>query len=197
MKYACMLAVVLGALSVEAQVPPSAGGTPSAYPIYWPRNPDTLRTRPQREVGLLYTPELLAALAQRAPDSVTPRIATAIRDQTPIVVMWTFPPGLVLEGLTRPFSVVITEQGSSWGWPRTEPLWVRQDANDLRMLDPRMPDGEVGVMAAFPRSAFVPGYIVSLYADLPAYRAGQHRGVQVFGRIEWNGGPSTPNVGRR
>lgn len=41
-------------------------------------------------------------------------------------------------------------------------------------------------MAAFPRSAFVPGRFVNIYVTLPS-EGGQMRGVQRFGLIEWSG----------
>jgi hypothetical protein len=42
-------------------------------------------------------------------------------------------------------------------------------------------------MAAFPRSAFVPGRKVVIYLRLPTSHPREYKGVQVFGLIEWNG----------
>jgi hypothetical protein len=42
-------------------------------------------------------------------------------------------------------------------------------------------------MAAFPRSAFVRGHTVIIYRVLPPREPGGGRGVQRFGRIEWDG----------
>jgi hypothetical protein len=46
---------------------------------------------------------------------------------------------------------------------------------------------EVGVVAAFSRSAFVPGHIVIIYRALPPTDTGTSTGVQRFGLIEWSG----------
>jgi hypothetical protein len=159
--------------------------------IFWPQPPGS--PSPPTPVGLLYTPELLAALATRSAASVTARIEQAIREQTPIVVLWTIPPPANSEPWPRPFSTVIVEpHGDSFGFPspgsgvRVEPLWVEQHAEDLRQLDRRTEFGEVGVMAAYPRHAFVPGRLITIYRHMPR-ELGRGTGVQRYGLIQWSG----------
>ena len=144
--------------------------------------PATSADRTPTRVGLLYTPEHLADLARRSPKSVSARMAAAIRQQTPIVVLWSIPPNASVGLWPRP---VIVENGDAWAAPRIEPLWADQTADDLRQLDPTTPFEDVGVMAAFPRSAF--GRFITIYVDLPAEGGHKHRRVQRFGRIEWSG----------
>jgi hypothetical protein len=91
---------------------------------------------------------------------------------------------------SRPFSVLIAEEGDSVGGKlKVEPVWTLQNADDLRRLDNQTPFRDVGVMAAFPRSAFVPGRLVVIYLRLPTSHPREYKGVQRFGLIEWNGGP--------
>jgi hypothetical protein len=123
---------------------------------------------------------------------VPARISEAVQQQTPIVVMWTIPPIADFEPWSRPFSSAIVEEGDSFGGKqRILPLWTQQSADELRQVDTRTAFQDVGVMA-FPRSAFVPGRLVTIYLRLPSEQ-GQLRGVQRFGLIEWIGAqPSTP-----
>jgi hypothetical protein len=114
-------------------------------------------------------------------------VSAAIREQTPIVVLWTIPPNGGEPPFERPFSTVIVERGGYSSVPRVEPVWVEQDADDLRQLDYERVFQEVGVMAAFPRAAFVPGHIVVIYRVLPPPEPGAQSAVQRFGRIAWNG----------
>jgi hypothetical protein len=160
--------------------------TAGPYAIYWPGASPAERTNPT-EVGLLYTPELLATLARQSRGAVPARVRAAIRQQTPIVVLWTIPPVAGDPPVDRPFSAVIVERGEYTSVPRTEPLWIEQQAEDLRQLDPQRSFQEVGVMAAFPRSAFVRGHTVIVYRVLPPTEVGGGRGVQRLGRIEWDG----------
>jgi hypothetical protein len=195
MKLLFSLALLICGLIVEPvsvqSVPRANAASPQV--IYWPRSPN----RSLNPVGLLYTPEVLANKASNASTPVSTVIREAILQQTPIVVMWTIPPNPDFAPYPRPFKTVIGEDGSgSWNPRRVEPLWVRQEATDLRQLDPETLFEEVGVMAAFPRSAFVAGRLITIYTDLPS-EPGRHRGVQVFGRIEWNGEqPVTSTPGR-
>ena len=202
MKRVVLVALLLAGLSTEPTSVQSPAAHASASPqvIYWPTSPH----QPVSPVGLLYTPELLVEKAGNASSTVSARIREAINKQTPLVVMWTF--RSQPEGIQRPFSTVIVEDGpgggDSWSPRRIEPLWVRQDAEDLRQIDPETPFKEVGVMAAFPRSAFVPGRLITIYRDLPCYpdrpcEPGHHKGVQVFGRIEWSGGATLPSGSAR
>jgi hypothetical protein len=115
-------------------------------------------------------------------------MSEAIRQQTPIVVLWTIPPNANSGPWPRPFSAVIVENGgmSCGTLPRVEPVWADQRADDLRQLDPMTPFDDVGVMAAFPRSAFVPGRFVNIYVSLRSEVAAWEC-VQRFGLIQWSG----------
>jgi hypothetical protein len=161
--------------------------------IFWPQAPGN--TAPPTPVGLLYTPEVLAVLAGASPGSVSARLDQAIRQQTPVVVLWTIPPPANADPWPRPFSTVIVEpHGDSFGFPspgsgvRVEPLWVEQHADDLRLLDRRTEFADVGVMAAFPRAAFVPGRLITIYRRM-APEPGRPTGVQRYGLIQWSGMP--------
>jgi hypothetical protein len=202
MKDVVLVAPLLAGLYAEPTSVQSPAAQASASPqvISWPTSPN----QPLSPVGLLYSPELLVEKARTASSPVSARIREAITRQTPIVVMWTI--RSQPEGIQRPFSTVIVEDGpgggDSWSPRRIEPLWVRQDAEDLRQIDPETPFKEVGVMAAFPRSAFVAGRLITVYTNLPCYpdrpcEPGHHKGVQVFGRIEWNGGATLPSASAR
>ena len=63
------------------------------------------------------------------------------------------------------------------------PLWEKQDAADLRAIDPYTRFGEVGVMAAFPATTLQPGRLIFLYAELPDDGTGRIRGVQVIAEV--------------
>ena len=194
MRYACVLWLLVGGIVANTNPVATAGQVsrdPRPQVIFWPQSSD--RPTPPTPVGLLYTPELLAVLAAESPASVSPRIDHAIRQQTPIVVMWTIPPTANSEPFPRPFSTVIIDaRGDSFGFPspgqgvRIEPLWVEQHADDLRRLDARTEFVEVGVMAGYPRSVFVPGRLVTIYRRLPR-ELGRGTGTQRFGLIQWNG----------
>jgi hypothetical protein len=120
-------------------------------------------------IGLVYTPELLGALINnRQPESIDPRIAEAVRQQTPIVVMWAAPAPMPPEIPTPPPpNIVITDRGNPASPVRFEPLWLQHDANQLALLDERVRPSEVGALAAFVRAAFAPGREVCLYSDYP------------------------------
>ena len=189
MKCFCALAALLCA---SLAAPPhghiqGAQSTGSLEPIvlYWP----TKHGDPGQKTGLLYTPELLANLiANQPPEAVPTLISDAVQQQTPIVVMWTIPPMADLPPWPRPFSALIAEEGDSVGGKlKVEPVWIRQNADELHRLDSHTSFQDVGVMAAFPRSAFVPGRKVVIYLRLPTSHPRKYKGVQVFGLIEWNG----------
>ena len=191
MKCFCTLAALL---STSLAAPPDgriqgAQSTGSLEPIvlYWPTKQGDARQR----VGLLYTPELLANLiANQPPEPVPTLIGDAVQQQTPIVVMWTIPPMADSPPWPRPFSALIAEEGDSVGGKlKVEPVWTLQNADDLRRLDSQTSFQDVGVMAAFPRSAFMPGRIVVIYLRLPTSHPQEYKGVQRFGLIEWNGAP--------
>jgi hypothetical protein len=121
-------------------------------------------------------------------------VRDAIRELTPIVVLWTIPAVAGEPPVARPFSAVIVERGDYNAVPRSEPLWVEQHAEDIRQLDPQRSFQDVGVMAAFPRAAFVPGHSVIIYRALPPTETGQSKGVQRFGLIQWSG--TQPSLAR-
>ena len=162
-------------------------GQPSLSPevLWWRDSEGTPRTA----TGLLYCPEVLAALAsEKQPDSVPATITKAVNEQTPIVVMWTFPDGPLIKDITRPFHTRISDTTSG---AVIQPLWEKQDAADLRVIDPERQFGNVGTMAAFPRAAFQRGGVVVLYAELPPDGTGRHRKVQVFGEFVGSRAPQT------
>jgi hypothetical protein len=166
-----------------------AGGQqedPRPEVIYWPDE-----HRPPNVVGLPYSPQVLARLAANSSHAPGPRIQTAIARGTPIIVMWAIPKGNEAdEDPPRPLSAVIVDDTpdgrTSWSLKRIEPLWLEQNAEELRASDGQTKFRDVGIMAAFPRSAFVRGRLVTIFRDLPA-EPGVHRGVQVFGRLNWRG----------
>lgn len=184
MRYAFIVAALVSATVVETRGLQGAHPADEPYILYWPQKAGD----PGQAVGLLYTPEVLDTLmASRSPETVPTRLREAVQHQTPIVVMWTIPPIGGSEPWVRPFSSAIVEEGDSFGGKlRILPVWTDQSANDLRQLDTRTSFQEVGVMAAFPRSAFVPGRLVTIYLRLPS-EPKQLRGVQRLGLIEWNG----------
>jgi hypothetical protein len=188
-----MLLLVVGALGAGAPLESAAQRHSGVRPqvIFWPQRAGN--PAPPTPVGLLYTPEVLAALAAASPDAVSPRIARATQEQTPVVVLWTIPPPANADPWPRPFSTVIVEpHGDSFGFPspgygvRVEPLWTEQHADDLRVLDRRTEYADVGVMAGYPRSAFVPGRLITIYLRLPR-ELGRGTGVQRYGLIQWSG----------
>jgi hypothetical protein len=189
----CLNAGLVGALLLSHPTPQRQPGqaSQSTAPlvIYWPGAGPSDRKNPT-EVGLLYTPELLQKLANQSPAAVTDRIRDAIRLQTPIVLLWTIPPSADSPPFPRPYSAVIERPDGNSSVPRVEPLWVEQDAEELRRLDPARSFESVGVVAAFPRSAFVSGSVVIIYRDFGRSESGQSRRVQRFGAIEWSGSGS-------
>jgi hypothetical protein len=179
--------LMAGPVVVFGQDQTSRGLTPEV--LYW-RDSDA---KPYRATGLLYRPELLSALiAGRPPETVPERIRQAVNEQTPIVVMWAIPDGpAAREAVALPrLFIRDTTSGN-----RVEPVWETQDAADLRLIDPHTPFQPVGAIAAFPRSAFQSGRIVTIHAPLPDNPAtGAHRAVQVFG--EFAETRLAPNTGR-
>src|SRR5438105_1867121 len=118
MRYACVFGLLVGVIAAAAPVQSAAqrqsGGRPQV--IFWPQRPGN--PAPPTPIGLMYTPEVLTVLAAASPDAVSPRIARAVQEQTPIVVLWTIPPPANAEPWPRPFSTVIVEpHGDSFGFP--------------------------------------------------------------------------------
>ena len=107
-----------------------AQSTPSPQELWWP-NADRQSGTPK---GLLYTPGLLAALtAGKPPEAIPPLIVRAIREQSPILVMWTFQDESSIKGISRPYHASISEPRSVGA---VAPLWEKQDAAELRAVDP-------------------------------------------------------------
>jgi hypothetical protein len=188
MKYLCVLAALASApLASPNRGTQHAQLTGSLEPIvlYWPAKHGDAGQR----VGLLYTPELLANLiANQPPETASTLVNDAVKQQTPIVVLWSIPPLAGSPPWQRPFSAAIVEDGDSVGGKqRVLPLWTLQNADELRRLDTQTSFQDVGVMAAFPRSAFVPGRVAVIYLRLPTSQPREYKGVQRFGLIEWNG----------
>jgi len=185
----------LGVVGLSILVPLGIASTPQSTNS---AAPFVLRvSHPSRKaVGLLYTPEVLAKLAEgRAPDAVPKRISDAIRQQTPIVVMWILPPSLFRDSdqdrpasYPRPYRITIAEAGNDPLSPnRIEPIWIQQEDSDLQRLDTRTEFEEVGAVAAFPRSAFVPGRQVFIHSA--AYWTSTKTQIdhRIWATIEWNG----------
>jgi hypothetical protein len=182
MTYTCTIIGLIAAFAAGPNVFQNiaTSSTPRPEVLYWPSPPN----RPQTAVGLLYTTDLLAELARRSRQPVSVRLSEAITQQTPVVVLWTIPPLPGEDPLPRPFSAgILLGKSEPPGMP-IEPLWVQQDAEDLRQLDPTTTFEDVGVMAAFPRAAFVPGRLVRIFVPLPPLAPGQVREVQRFGLIK-------------
>jgi hypothetical protein len=133
--------------------------------------------------GLLYRPEVVSALIVGRPrESVPTSVLQAIEEQTPIVVMWAIPRGPEGEESPRPFRTFIQSKTTD---KNILPLWERQDAADVRLIDPRTPFQSVGTMAAFPREAFRPGGIVTISGVLPDNPVtGAHRRANVYGEFQ-------------
>jgi len=153
--------------------------------------------------GLLYTPEVLAALvANKASDTVPPRVAEAILNGDAIVVMWALPlrPPSGTSLPPRPYNIAVVNYSPAisirsaeapWNVPdRIEPKWIEQNAADIAEIDMRNEFRDVGAMAAFPREVFVPGRRLYLWlgpeTQVDRSRVGQSR----WAVIEWNGNPA-------
>lgn len=146
--------------------------------LYW-RNSDG---KPVRATGILYRPETLSNLITAARRETVPvRILQAIEQQTAIVVMWAIPPADEVEIPVSGYHARIMDTASGSNVP---PVWETRDASDLRQIDRQTPFQQVGIVAAFPRSAFKPGGVAVIYADISDGAAGSHRTVQVFGEFQ-------------
>jgi hypothetical protein len=175
---------------VAADITPASQAGDDAAP-YILRVPHKSR----KPVGLLYPPDVLARLVAGQPaDSVPKRIADAVRQQTPIVVMWVLPASLFSNGdpsrppsYPRPYKIAIVNAGDDpAGGKRVDPIWIQQEASELRQIDSRTPFEEVGAVAAFPRDAFVPGRHLFIYSDYWTEQK-QFAGHRIWATIEWNG----------
>jgi hypothetical protein len=187
-----LLPALLGTLLVTATAP-FAGSSeeprPGPYVLLWPDSPENPRPRERRtEVGLVYSPEALRALvSRRSADTVPSRIADAIRAGTPIVVMWDFPEGPHHDAARpgRPYHVEINDRDRhmAW-WQGVQPLWIQQDARELQQIDARAAAYPVGVMAAFPREAFLAGRLVCFHSHPMRTEHGSITRSQRWGAIE-------------
>ena len=120
-------------------------------------------------VGWIYAVETLEGLIARRPEATSPRIAEAVRNRTPIVVMWTIPPSPQFGPAPRPYRVSILDFAANeqaYGNPSwSEPVWILQNAEELARLDSGTEFQEVGAMAAFPLEAFAAGRKVVIHSD--------------------------------
>jgi hypothetical protein len=181
--------VIATALATLAAAPSGAAqGPPEPQVLYWERNgqPGT-----GTAVGLLYTSEVLTALASRMPAaSVPPAIARAIHERAAIVAMWEFPPSRDYQR-QLPYHMAIVEQHSPLAASEgsIQPLWIQQEAGDLARVDVRLtsPGMRVGAIAAFPASAFVPGRLVLVHSTPEVQEDGMRRLSQRWGVIRWDG----------
>jgi hypothetical protein len=171
------LGVAGGAASLHAQ------GVPEPQVLYWERDG---RPNTGAAVGMLYTPDVLFALASRIPPAAVPRaIANAIERRTPVVVMWEVAASDPQP--VPPYRIAILDESGSDGL--IEPLWIQQQAGDMERLDGRL--GSVGrrvaAIAAFPSSAFVPGRRVLLRSTRQSTMSGSHTWIRRWGAIKWDG----------
>ncbi len=163
--------------------------------------PYVLKMEPRgMSFGLLYTPEMLAALvADKSADAVPARIADAIRNGDAIVVMWTWSPNPPTPGLSpRPYKIAVVNHNPAidvrdpgyapWNIPeRIEPKWIVQDAADLTQIDPRVARRNVAAVAAFPRAVFVPGRRLYLWLGPEQLPDKSFHAQTRWATIEWNG----------
>jgi hypothetical protein len=172
-------------------VTPAARGSSAGQQDRTSHGPHPIRTtdRHATVVGLIYCAEVLAALAAQPPHgNVPPRITEAIRQRTPIVVMWRIPGIAGADPIPGPYQVSIVERiEHATGNPnRIDPVWIQQGASDF----PHLPRGtraeDVGAIVAFPLAAFVPGRKVVIHAQLPPAADGGARSSERFGWVEWD-----------
>src|SRR5215213_10017060 len=145
---AAFLSALVMLMCIRVLAGKAGGSRPEV--IYWPDE-----HRPPNAVGLLYSPQVLARLAAESSHAPGPRIQDAIARGTPIIVMWAIPKGVEADDAPHPFSAVIVDDTpdgrTSWSLKRIEPLWLEQNADELRALDAHTKFRDVGIMAAFPR----------------------------------------------
>lgn len=178
---AFLVTIALGATGGAAWL--QAQGTPEPQVLYWERD---ARPNTGTAVGMLYTPDVLSALASRIPAGEVPRdVANAVEQRTPVVVMWEFsaPDPQPLP----PYRIAILDENGSDGL--IEPLWIQQQAGDMARLDGRLGSGgrRVAAIAAFPASAFVPGRRVVIRSARQSTMSGAGTWIQRWGAIRWDG----------
>jgi hypothetical protein len=199
-----LLMSILGAIVAANTSAAGPGGATGVQPggaaaIAWQSTGPLVLRVERTAVGLLYTPDTLAALvAGRNGQRASPRIREAVRLRTPIVLMWSIPPAVDLGPAPRPFKVAITEShsGPAPNSPyQIEPAWVDEDASDLIQLDRAAGVQETGAIAAFPLDAFVPGRRLFIYSEEPYTEEkepiiGQRKAQRLWTRgalVEWDG----------
>jgi hypothetical protein len=179
------LLVVVGVAAAHPIPDSPARGVSEPQTLYWERNgqPNT-----GTAVGLLYLPEVLAALAaQVPPDTVPATIAAALLERTPIVAMWEVsgPPEVTGK---PPYTVaIVNADGGSAVF--IQPIWIQQQGGDLARLDHRLtsPGKSVAAIAAFPAAAFVTGRRVLISSSDQLRADGMHTRSQRWGVIRWDG----------
>ena len=139
-------------------------------------------------VGIIYPVEVLSLLV-REKSMLRPRLELAIRDQTPIVVMWAIPGHQHTGATSERYEVAVVERGQQViGNPhRIDPVWNEQDAGELLRLSKIDDAPEVATMAAFPAKAFVAGRQLIVYCQEPARPDGTIRTHERGGWIRWSG----------
>jgi hypothetical protein len=136
-------------------------------------------------VGLLYSPELLQRLIAKQPPGhvVSSRLADAARLHTPVVVMWSLRPWRDTgDQSLRPYAIEVDQRIATGSKVPIQPLWVDQQAADLRALDPQTAFLEVGAVAAFPAGALTDSASVIVYTVSRTDPRGLVR-EQIFGRL--------------
>jgi hypothetical protein len=114
---------------------------------------------------------------------VSRRIANAIEYQTPIVVMWSLRPWRDTgDQSLRPYSIEIDPRNTSGSRIPIQPIWVDQQASDLREIDKQTEYLEVGAVAAFTANAFNENCSVVLFSRAFNAPSGMIR-HQMFGRL--------------
>lgn len=182
--YLWCVVTLIALLSLAPPLANAGGAGPMS--LYW-KNASGTVTRPE-PIGLLYTPEVLAQLAADRPqDAVSTRIRDAVRDRTPIVVMWSLPTSPEFGSFPRPYRLAIVDQGGDIRGKHVDPLWSDQQADDLRQLDQGTRFEEVGAIAAFPLVAFRRGRLVQIVSSPQQNQGSGVRRAQAWAMIEWDG----------
>lgn len=140
-------------------------------------------------VGLLYTPDVLAQLtAGQQSRRTSRRIQEAVRDRTPIVVMWRLPSSPQFGAFPQEYSIGIIDAGGDITGRHLPPLWTAHDAEELRRLDSRSRFEEVAIVAAFPLTAFRSGRLLQISTSPQETEGdGVGRRAQTWATIEWDG----------
>ena len=172
---------VTGLLAVNRSVSDGQDGSASAAVevLYWrDANGNALRA-----TGLLYRPEVLSSLIGRTPDRHVPdRIKRAVEERTPILIMWKIASDQADTGSVGPYHSIILDTKSG---RNIKPVWETDDPREVSLLDDLLArHDDVGIVAAFPQTAFQRGRVAVIFAERPDDpSSGAHRRVQVFGEF--------------